>query len=344
MNEPFLKALFRKGSPYFAVLPYNLNWMLPGRDALVARGLASPVVLVDVGCRGGLPEELWPIRRMVRHIGFDADEKECARLSKEAHELFSRSIYPLFVGGWDGESEFHLYQSKGDSSALHPNPRYAELIGGPRFAIEETLPVKTTRLDSFFSANPNLPGPDMIKLDTQGTELDILKGAVKCLETCSLVEIEVEFFPMYKDQPLFHDVMGFMLDQGFELLYLNRVFSQRRGFQGFSKGQITFGDALFVRREDRLDRFDGPRLMRLAVLLVNYGYLDMAHNLLAAGKFEESDRAFLEFYLKHRTDRWSVRQIKRAVIPLIDKLVLALLHLRKHNSLTFDSDRSWPSR
>jgi len=344
MKEPFLKAVFRKGSPYFAVLPYNLNWMLPGRDAMVSRGLASPIVLVDVGCRGGLPDELCPIKRMIQHIGFDADEKECDRLSSEAHELFARSIYPLFVGGRDGESEFHLYQSKGDSSALPPNPRYAELIGGPRFAIEETIPVKTTTLDSFFSANPGLPRPDMIKLDTQGTELDILKGAVKCLETCSLVEAEVEFFPMYKDQPLFHDVMGFMLDQGFELLHLNRVFSQRRGFQGFSKGQITFGDALFVRREDRLDRFDEQMLMRLAILLVNYGYLDLAYNLLAIKKFHAGDRAFLESYLKQRIDRWSVRRMKRAIIPFIDKLVLALLHFRKHNSLTFDSDRSWPSR
>ena len=344
MNKFLSNALGKKKSPYFSVLPYNVNWMLSSRDPLVSRGLASPVVLVDVGCRGGLPEELWPIRRMIRQIGFDADEKECVRLSAEAHELFSRSIYPLFVGGCDGESEFHLYRSKGDSSALPPNPRYAELIGGPRFAIEETIPVKTTTLDSFFSANPGLPRPDMIKLDTQGTELDILKGGVKCLETCSLVETEVEFITMYKDQPLFHDVMGFMLDQGFELIYLNRVFSQRRGFQGFSKGQITFGDALFVRREDRLDDFDERRLMRHAVLLINYGYLDHAHNLLASKAFGPDDKAFLESYLKQRTDRWSVRRIKKAVIPFVDKLVLALLYLRKHNSLTFDSDRSWPSR
>lgn len=344
MNKSFSRALFRKGSPYFTGLPYNLNWMLSGRDPLVSRGLSSPIVLVDVGCRGGLPEELWPIKHTIQHVGFDADQQECARLSSEPHELFSRSIHPLFVGGSDGQSEFHLFKAKGDSSAFSPDPRYAELIGGPKFAIDETISVRTTKLDSFFAMNPDLPGPDMVKLDTQGTELDILKGGIKCLETCSLVETEVEFFPMYKGQPLFHDVMGFMLDHGFDLLYLNRVFSQRRGFQGFSKGQITFGDALFVRREDRLDHFDEQRLMRLAVLLINYGYLDMAHHLLGRKAFSESDRTFLDSYLKQRTDRWGVRQIKRAVIPFVDKLILALLHLRQHNSLTFDSDRSWPSR
>jgi 3-methyladenine DNA glycosylase AlkC len=93
-----------------------------------------------------------------------------------------------------------------------------------------------------------------------------------------------------------------------------------------------------------LEHFDEQRLMRLAVLLVNYGYLDVAHNLLATKKLHAGDRAFLESYLKQKIDRWSVRQLKRTVIPFIDKLALALLYLRKHNSLTFDSDRSWPSR
>ncbi len=96
----------------------------------------------------------------------------------------------------------------------------------------------------------------MLKLDTQGTALSILKAAENCIKIYSFVEIEVKFTRSYQDQCLFHEVMGFMLDHGFELLHLNRVFSQRRKFFGFSKAQITFGDALFVRREDKLQSFD----------------------------------------------------------------------------------------
>lgn len=344
MTSSLLNELFRKGSPYFAVLPYNLNWMLSSSDALVRRGLEPPIVLVDVGCRGGLPEELWPIRRMVKHVGFDADENECARLSSESHGLHSRHIYPLFIGGSDGESEFHLYRSRGDSSALLPDPRYARLIGGSGFAIEKTIRVVTTRLDTFFVRQSELPRPDMIKLDTQGTELDVLRGAETCLKTCSLVEAEVEFCQMYQGQPLFHEVMAFMLDHGFELLHLNRVFGQRRAFRGFSRAQLTFGDALFVRRDECLESFDKPRLMRLALLLINYGYLDRAHDLLESAQFDPRDKSFLASYLETRTERWSLLRIKQAVIPFLDKLILALLHIRKHNSLRFDSDRSWPTR
>jgi len=344
MNSFFQRALLRKGSPYEAVLPYNLNWMLRDGDPLLERALDEPVTLVDVGCRGGLPDELWPIRRMIHHIGFDADPQECARLSAEKHDLRARSLHPVFVGGEDGGAEFHLYKSRGLSSALRPEPRYAELIGGPLFAVDETIPVNTTKLDTFFAANPDLPRPDIIKLDTQGTELEILKGATRCLETCSVVEVEVEFFPAYQRQALFHEVMGFMLGQGFELLYLNRVFCQRRGFEGFSRGQITFGDALFARREDRIDGFDTRRLMRFAILLINFGHLDFVRNLVATGHFSGEDKAFLEAYLKGRCDRWSIRQLKKKVVPFLDKFILALLHWRRHNSMAYDSDRSWPFR
>jgi FkbM family methyltransferase len=333
-------------SPYFAVLPHNLNWMSPENDPLIRNDLPSVIVLVDVGCRGGLPEELWPIRKKIWHIGFDADDEECAKLRIEDTDLHSREIYPCFVGREDGMGEFHLYAARGNSSALKPDARYARLIGGPNFAIERSLQVRKTRLDTFFADNPHLPMPDMIKLDTQGTELEILQGAVECLKTCSLVEVEVEFFPMYEGQPLFHDVTCFMNQHGFQLLYLNRVFSQQRGYQGFAKGQLTFGDAVFAKREDALHHFDAARLRRLSTLLINYGHLDIVHNLVntAALPFESDDRSFFVDYLAKRTQRWGFRKLQKTFIPWLDKLLLLLLYRRRHNSLTFESDRSWPIR
>lgn len=344
MNAFLRRALLDKKSPYFSVLPYNINWMLSPRDPVASLELKSPIVFVDVGCRGGLPDELWPIRRMICQIGFDADEKECARLSAEEHELHSRSIYPQFIGGSDGRSDFHFYHALGDSSALKPDPRYVKLIGGPKFGIKQTIGIETTCLDSFFSKKPDLALPDIIKLDTQGTELTILKGATRCLETCSLVEVEVEFMPMYEGQPLLHDVAAFMNEKGFQLLHLNRVFSQQRGYQGFAKGQLTFGDALFAKREDCLGQFCEQRLLRFAILLINYGYLDLVWNLINEVSYDSGTKVFLREYLQSRVERWSVRRFRKTVIPWIDKMLALLLYTKKHNALTFDSDRSWPTR
>lgn len=56
---------------------------------------------------------------------------------------------------------------------------------------------------------------DAIKLDTQGSELDILRGASRALSSCTLIEIEVEFNPIYEGQNLFCDVDRFLRDRGF---------------------------------------------------------------------------------------------------------------------------------
>ena len=58
--------------------------------------------------------------------------------------------------------------------------------------------------------------PDFVKLDTQGTELYILKGMQHTLtRSIFSVEVEVEFIEMYQDQPLFNEVDSFMRERRF---------------------------------------------------------------------------------------------------------------------------------
>ena len=57
--------------------------------------------------------------------------------------------------------------------------------------------------------------PDFIKIDTQGYELEILKGGEKTLSTAEFVLLEVSFLNIYKDCPLVNEVVAFMNDKGF---------------------------------------------------------------------------------------------------------------------------------
>jgi hypothetical protein len=160
-----------------------------------------------------------------------------------------------------------------------------------------------------------------------------------------MVEVEVEFTSAYINQPLFDEVMSFMLKKGFELMYLNRVFQQKRGYQGYARGQITFGDALFVRREDKIDALSDEKILRMIKLLLNYGHYDSAHAIIASRVIADQNYSeIIQSFLRGKQDRYSVYKLKRFIVPLIDKLITMLLHLRRHNHLTFDSDRSWPIR
>lgn len=341
--HPILDAVFRRVSPYEAELPYNLNWQRPADPGLVALAGGS-ISVTDVGCRGGLVPELRPIRQFVDMVGFDADDLECARLNAEPHALRSRVIFPAFIGGSEGPLEFYLLRDRGTSSAIKPDPRYQRVFGGADSTIEQTVIVHGTTLDAFFAAHPDVPRPDLLKLDTQGTELSVLQGAVETLKQVSMIEVEVEFVRMYESQPLAHDVMAFLDAQGFEPLHLNRVFGQRRGYRGWGKGQLLFGDILFGRREDRFGDTNPLALTRYLLLLITYGFLDIAHHVADVAPLSDAQRQVVHEALERRAGSWKGNRLRRALHPIVDKLALLLLWARKHNARPHDSDRSWPTR
>src|SRR4029078_7492374 len=96
---------------------------------------------------------------------------------------------------------------------------------------------------------------DVLKLDTQGTEFEILASSSRVLEHVLLVETEVEFVELYKGQKLAFDFEKAMHEKGFEILYLNRVFLNRRAYEGPSRGQQIFGDILFGVGDERNKQF-----------------------------------------------------------------------------------------
>ena len=66
---------------------------------------------------------------------------------------------------------------------------------------------------------------DFIKIDTQGSELSILKGSTDSLKNAIGLEIEVEFVDIYENQPLFNEVDSFVRKMDFELLQLTTYFN-----------------------------------------------------------------------------------------------------------------------
>jgi FkbM family methyltransferase len=208
-------------------------------------------------------------------IGIDADQEECARLSAQPSKGIHVRYLPYAIGREDGASEvLHITRQPGCSSLLKPNDAFlAPFPYRSAFDVINTLPVTVTTLDSVCRIN-NIQ-PDVIKIDTQGTELDVLRGGDKALETTCLVELEVEFNPIYVGQPLFADVDNHLRQRGFALLGLRRDY-WRRDFKADVSlgGTIIHGDALFY-------RVDVPpeRLTQFALALAAYRQVDFLSSL-----------------------------------------------------------------
>lgn len=80
-----------------------------------------------------------------------------------------------------------------------------------------------------------------LKLDTQGSELEILKSAENVLPALFSIESELSLVPLYKDQPLLPEVTQFLYEHGYRATWIER------GFQNKAL-ELLQVDALFRRQ------------------------------------------------------------------------------------------------
>ena len=120
--------------------------------------------------------------------------------------------------------------------------------------------------------------PDVLKIDTQGSELDVMRGAGRLLDSALAVELEVEFVQQYLGQPLFAEIDIFMRQNGFALRGIRRSNWRAKAKLVHSHGgQIIHGDALYFRPE-KLNCQKGHIILsayRQYDLLAYYGASDL---------------------------------------------------------------------
>jgi FkbM family methyltransferase len=100
--------------------------------------------------------------------------------------------------------------------------------------------VPVTTLDALLAAR-SWQGPvDLLKLDTQGTEMKILRGAAETLSRVRLLWIEVSFRSLYQGDGLFHEIHAELTRAGC------RLYSIHDGVFRGADGELLQADALFL--------------------------------------------------------------------------------------------------
>lgn len=150
-------------------------------------------------------------------------------------------VYNFALGNLKSKCKLNLTRKEACSSFLYPNIEFLSKFPNPeRWDIIDEVFVEVRTLDSFGL------DVDFMKIDTQGTELDILNGAEETLSSVLGIELEVSFSEIYKNQPLFGDLHNYLANKGFE--FFEFVTEYRYGRDELDRsGQLVFADALFLR-------------------------------------------------------------------------------------------------
>ena len=87
---------------------------------------------------------------------------------------------------------------------------------------------KTVRLPTLIGTNKHY---DLIKMDVQGSELDIIKGALPIINNTTLLLLEVNLYQYNKGAPLIADVMDYISKLGFNLVdIVDLLYNQDNGY------------------------------------------------------------------------------------------------------------------
>jgi len=250
----------------------------------------SPVVIIDVGARGGLSGTWEPLRGLMRGIGFEPDEDECRRLNGATGA--NVSYVPTALSNKKHEAALYVTRKASCCSLLEPNSAFVDrFLNSEDFEVTEVISVSCDTLDNVVQTE-GIEDIDFIKLDTQGSELWVLEGADRVLaEFCVFgIRVEVEFSPLYKNQPLFVDVDTYLRERGFALFDIRarlgrKVRRTAPAGSGSFQGQGLWSYALYFRDFATdlgacLNTIDSAKAMKTVALAEFFGFGDYALELL----------------------------------------------------------------
>jgi FkbM family methyltransferase len=205
----------------------------------------NPFGFIDIGAAGGVHPLVMPVASLTHCICFEPDEEAYEELLRKynEHNPFSKiSVLRTAVGARSGKAKLYITQSAVNTSLLEPREELLTRYGKSGFQIKQVI--------LFGMRKPSECLGELIKMDCQGAEYPILKGAERTLQQCVALLCEVMFFPMYKGQKIFSDIDLFLRSKGFQLygLYPNYISAKKLDRTKYdTEERIVWADALYFR-------------------------------------------------------------------------------------------------
>jgi FkbM family methyltransferase len=200
-------------------------------------------LLLDVGANEGQFHDF--VRKQLGFNGpivsFEPNPDLGAELSRRREKDANWYVHQYALGAAPGRMVFNVYKDSRLSSFLDANAsapvRFARKFDHKR-PVE--VPVKT--LDDFFEAHPQFHSvTTFLKLDTQGFDLEVLKGLQRFNSQVKFLQTEISVLPLYERMSHYTEAIRFTEELGFRLVSLVPV------VRDDSTGHVIEFDALWSR-------------------------------------------------------------------------------------------------
>lgn len=248
----------------------------------------KPFGFVDIGSMEGVHAVVEPIAALTDAVCFEPNAEECAKLEdvyKDQDVYANVHVFPTALSDKkQAKRKIYVTRKATNCSFFKPSATFVKRYHAVQFEEKGAVTVTCDTLDHVLAKMPSFPA-EFIKLDTQGSEYEILKGAVKTLEKkCLGVLCEVEFFEVYENQKTFSDVDKLLKSHGFCLYGLTPHYRSTKSLdrkKHDTQERMMWADAFYLK--DPLDtsnhgkKFNERQVLSLILIAVLNGYHDVAH-------------------------------------------------------------------
>jgi FkbM family methyltransferase len=203
---------FHLSRPEFDRFAYEFNFAPSMEHGLVAVARRfSPKTVIDVGAYEGnwsrMARGIWPDSRILL---VEPNIAKQAHLTGVARDI-NASVFCELLGAEDNVVVPYNVMESGSSVLSERSP------------LERVVERRSLRrLDSIVG---EIVGPAFLKIDTQGYELEVLKGSISILRSIDAILLEVAIIEVNEGAPLLHEVLVHMKSIGFvtyDLLEIHR--------------------------------------------------------------------------------------------------------------------------
>ena len=198
-------------------------------------------LVLDVGANQG--QYAGAMRRNGYHgriVSFEPLASAYRELERRASAVPGWETRHFALGDTAGTALLHVAGNSLSSSLLAMAPRHVESAPESAYVAEEEIDVRM--LDDMAT---ELIGPRdrvWLKIDTQGYEIPVLRGAERTLDRVEVVEAELSLVELYEGQALFGEAVTYLIARGFGLWFMEPVFRDP------ASGELLQVDGIFARR------------------------------------------------------------------------------------------------
>ena len=293
----------------------------------------SELTFVDVGAKDKL-DFITELKSLIVLHAFEPITEEYNKLKEKYKNNFFKELFLNEQGLSDfiGTAQFNVTKHNSMSSLLEVDvENYRKHFGNysefctwsNNVSVEKKINIELQTLDSYFEDKDSVI--DYLKIDTQGSELIILKGAEKLLQNkkISVIKVEVCTIPIYKNQALFSDIDVFLRSYGYILVdFVSFRKEYRSTFKKQKAHYAPCGDAIYILQSEPETN---ENRIKKAILLSWLGYKSLSQNLVTLTKLELKELNIILSIYNNSKLLFLKKIIKNSLPPYIFNFIKACL-------------------